>query len=196
LLRKFLENDSLKNQFISRAEQLIRTNFSSEIMLRHIDSFENMYAPEISEHIQRWQMIPSEYIWNRKVEVFRYFARLRPCYLKQHFLEVFELEEDAFLPEINCNDIVNKDQLAELEIVGNPSYSTLELKITVETDQNIDIKIFAPDGRIVHKVERLAISGQNIFPIYLDLQIPQGIYYVGVFGKTFKTGERWLRFQD
>jgi len=196
LLRKFLENDSLKKQFISRAEQLIRTKFSTENMLNNIDSFENMYAPEISEHIRRWQMIPSELSWKNKIEVYRSFAYLRPCYLKKHFTEVFKLKYNEFLPEIDCEHIMNFDDLAELEIIGNPSYSSLVLKINVETTQDVEIKIFAPDGRLIYEEVQSAKSGQNIFPINFDLQIPQGVYYVAVFGETIKTGEKWLRFQD
>lgn len=191
LLRRLLTNDSIKNEFIRSTEFLMTQVFTTERMIRHIDSFQKMYENEIERHINRWQMIPSKFIWERTIESYRTFARLRPCHLKSHFTDYFSLDFDSFLPHISCDSLLL--EAAELEILGNPGYEHLEIKVKVESEQDVYIRIYQPNGQLVFETVRFAIAGQNIYPLEITTPTTPGLYFISVTGKKFKTGGKWLR---
>lgn len=190
--RKLLENDSFKSAFIQRSEYVIEHMLAPERLLSIIDSFENIYEPEMQQHIDRWEYIPDLFVWKRNVEVFRNFARKRACYMKQHFCEVFDLDETLYLPNLNCSHLSSEKQV-EMELIGNPSVDFFEIKVLMNAEHPVFIKVFDPLGKLIYDERRNALKGTNIYPVRVREQSKPGFYSVVVHGRKFKVAQKWLR---
>ncbi len=86
-LRRLMENDEARTYFINRSADLLNTVFDSDRMINRIDSFENLYIPELQQHFDMWQSG-----WNghaENVDVLRTFASGRTNEVRQHVKDNF-----------------------------------------------------------------------------------------------------------
>lgn len=196
ILRSLLQNDSIASQFVKRAQTLIQSHFATQKIIRHIDSFENMYQNEMPAHIDRWQLIENMNAWREQLNYFRYYALNRPCHLKEHFIEFFNLNPEHFLPNISCNPLENKEQSNSLELMGNPGNEELTVKISCSEADRITLRIVNNVGQIIHELTPTPIHpGTNLIPIN-NIQSPHyGVMYVHATGSNFNAGQKWLRIQ-
>ncbi|MEZ4985291.1 MAG: CotH kinase family protein [Saprospiraceae bacterium] len=81
LLRKLLQNNSFRHQFINRFADYLNTDFSAERATQVVDSFYLMLHQEMPRHLKRWRL--SEKEWNRQLDIMREFADKRPEYMRQ-----------------------------------------------------------------------------------------------------------------
>jgi len=101
LLRKLLENAEFKKTFIDRFKFHLENTFEPHHVLAQIDSFAEMYAPQIQHQIDRWSYPKSYEYWEERVENLRSFARKRPCEIKSQIIDFFELSTfDYECPEV------------------------------------------------------------------------------------------------
>ena len=89
LIRKLLQNDSIKQLYITKTLDYLNTSYSTDNIIPKIDSVAALIESEIPRHSQRWRRNPK--YWYRTVDIMRNFAKYRPHYLRQHLLERFEL---------------------------------------------------------------------------------------------------------
>lgn len=106
LLRKLLDNEGFKNQFIQMYAYHLSTTFNPERLIHHIDSFQSILAPEIPRHTKRWgdqldtdsqetwqsPTFKSLVEWNNFVDTMRLFSIERPPYAIQHIIDKFDLD--------------------------------------------------------------------------------------------------------
>ena len=93
ILRKLLENQSFKKQFVNRFADHLNTTFDPEKVLNTIDEFTALYEPEIERHQKRWRL--SSRTWKNHINLMRKFARRRPEYVRMHLMEMFKTGEMA-----------------------------------------------------------------------------------------------------
>ena len=98
IIRKIVENDSLKYMYINHFSDLLNTTFQSNKALRLIDSLESEVAEEIDYHLKRWQIPRSRY--DNSLKNLRIFAKERPNVLREFLRERFELKEDLYVKVI------------------------------------------------------------------------------------------------
>ena len=94
LLRGLLNNEQFKEMYIERFEELLESHFEPSKALMLQENFENEFAPEIEETLQRWnvyhmdgtpvKVVTSEY-WYEKMEDLRNFFLERPEYAREYF---------------------------------------------------------------------------------------------------------------
>lgn len=90
ILRRALENQQYRHYFLNRTADLLNTVFEKNRVLARIDSFENMYLPEIDRHFERWFFSPGWVsYWEDNVKKMSNFASLRPDFCFDHALETF-----------------------------------------------------------------------------------------------------------
>ncbi len=87
ILRKLLENPEFERRFINRFCDYLNTSFTTDRMVSMIDSFYQIYLPEIPRHLKRWRLRKD--IWKLHVGRMRQFAINRPAYVRQHLSERF-----------------------------------------------------------------------------------------------------------
>jgi hypothetical protein len=90
MLQRLFENDSVKNWFGIRYQDLLNTCFRSDHIIRMVDSMEAMYRPEIPMQMSRWGMPASFENWQSQVERLRAFARARGLHARQHLSAQFD----------------------------------------------------------------------------------------------------------
>ena len=134
LLRKLLENDSFKNEFIQRFAVQINTTFNVSRVLNLIDSLQSNIAPEISRHKERWAKSISYGEWNDLVEIMREFARQRPDYVSKHIKDKFQLSGMESLNIENTNILGGKIILHTTEIQKNNYSITLFKDIPIKLE--------------------------------------------------------------
>ena len=103
LLRKLLENETFRTDFVNRYADLMNTAFLPERVVGVIDEMQAAIAPEMPNHIARWGRPGSIGGWNDQVNVTRNFANQRPAYARAHLRSKFDLGEDRQLM-LNVSD--------------------------------------------------------------------------------------------
>jgi hypothetical protein len=102
LLRKLLENESFRLDFITAFCDYLNTDLSTENVLDEIEEkYENLLA-DYDRHLKRWKL--RRVHWDHEVEVCRNFARYRPDYLRVFLKEEFDLDKESI---INIEDLHN-----------------------------------------------------------------------------------------
>jgi PKD repeat protein len=97
LLRKFIENDDFKFNFINRFADLINTTFLPNRVLFILDSLKNQINAEMHKHIERWKYPLDINTWENRVNTMRNFAQQRPFYMRQHIRTYFNLPNEHSL---------------------------------------------------------------------------------------------------
>lgn len=122
LLRKLLENQQFKTDFINRFADHLNSTFLPNRVNQRIDAMKAVLEPEIQRHQKKWSQSISN--WYQKVELLKQFANFRPAFLEAHLISKFQLKGMARLtlniapPEagqINLNSLI----LAQFPWQGN-----------------------------------------------------------------------------
>ncbi len=103
ILRKLLENNSFKNNFINRFADLMNTTYLPERVISIINEMKSGIEDDILEHGQRWSSIGSMEQWNSNIEVMIQFANERAFYQRNHIREKFSIEENITV-DLNISD--------------------------------------------------------------------------------------------
>lgn len=84
LFRSLMENSEFKQLYLERFDELLKTRFSEANLITEIDKFIELYKPEITEHINRWDIMDGyKDGWLRNVVRLKDFARERGEFIKK-----------------------------------------------------------------------------------------------------------------
>ena len=91
LFRGLIQNDQWRYDFINRMADQINVYYDKDRMLNRIDEYEQIYEPEMQQHLDRWA--DGYNIYADHVNKLRIFANGRTDVVYQHFTQEF--------PEVN-----------------------------------------------------------------------------------------------
>jgi hypothetical protein len=107
ILRRLLENNEFKLNFINRFADLLNTYFLPSRVNATIDTFKNRINPEIAEHQSRWKGFYDVDTWNDySVQSMRNFANGRPNNQRAHIRGKFGISGDINAT-LNVDDITH-----------------------------------------------------------------------------------------
>lgn len=89
MLRKLLENNTFKIEFINRFADLLNTNFLSSRVLSKIDEMKAVIAPEMPRQFARWDAPADDGDWNYFLNIEKDFASQRPALQRNHIRAKF-----------------------------------------------------------------------------------------------------------
>ena len=125
IIRKILDNDSLKYLYVNQFADLLNTTFQSSRALTLIDSLEVEVSEEIDYHLKRWNIPKSRY--ERKWKNLRIFAKERPEALRVFLRERFDLDDNIYVKinvpkggKVSFNTLTIKDKYEGLYYKGVP----------------------------------------------------------------------------
>ena len=95
------ENENFKNKFISRYTELLNGIFKPDTLIEIIEKYDNIYRPEIQEHINRWNYPESLSFYDKMIDSLKTFASQRPCFIRSYLMDYFDLDTIAFYCEPN-----------------------------------------------------------------------------------------------
>lgn len=114
IIRKILENDSLKMLYINQFCDLLSTTFDSTRAMALTDQLKAEQQNEIDAHLKRWGIYRSRY--DKSWQYLKDFAQQRPRYLYQFIQERFELAAP-----LDVRVVVDKKE-------GTVAFNTLQIK--------------------------------------------------------------------
>lgn len=90
IIRKILENDSLKHYYVNRFADLLNTTYSSKSVIQKINYYHDLLKYEMPYHIKKWDNLRLE-TWERNIDKIKDFAGKRPFYCRQHIIDRFNV---------------------------------------------------------------------------------------------------------
>ncbi len=119
LLRKLVENQNFKYDFLNRYADLANSIFKKEQVVAKIDSLRSIFEPEINKHITKWNTFNYSG-WQNNVNFMRNFANARLSYLTLYFLQKFGVTTTSIL-HLNVNNALEgKIKINRLKINQYP----------------------------------------------------------------------------
>ncbi|MFK7806324.1 MAG: lamin tail domain-containing protein, partial [Saprospiraceae bacterium] len=102
LLRKLLQVESFKIKFINRMADQLNIIYDEDRMNSRITEYENLYAPEIQAHADRWW---NNNNWTDDVDKLYIFADGRTEFMWTHFEEFFDVIEGVADIKVNAQPV-------------------------------------------------------------------------------------------
>lgn len=157
IFRSLLRNNKFKQLFLDRFAYCLNEVFNTERVNFFITQFEQLYSPEIEEHIDRWNYPANAKAWKSAIDRLRQFAAERPCYMSEDIMSFFKLSTYKY----DClRDRMHKEQGNEL-LVLFPNPNTGEFTIFNKSDNKIEagkLKIVDYLGKTIYSQENILIS--------------------------------------
>lgn len=190
-LRKLLENDGFKQRFISRMSELLSTVFSRDNVESELTRLYDIYAPEYNEHNDRWRALPAGQTLEDNYEKLMEVARLRPCYVRQHFMEYFQLSKAEF--SFECDSAKYPDPISLL-LYPNPNSGSFSLMVPDAFPRIDEVTVIDLSGKLLYKRSTFN-EGENLITLSTD-HIPSGIYLVNVAAGNVRWNEKLVIQKD
>jgi len=89
LLRKLLENNQFKTDFINYFADHLNTTFLPEVVRKYIEELKKNIESEMHDHLDRWG--GNYYNWENEIQVMINFGLNRVNYIRNHIREQFNL---------------------------------------------------------------------------------------------------------
>jgi hypothetical protein len=161
IIRKLLENDSIKQLYINRFLDLLNTTFHPERGLALINKLTEEVKDEIPHHLKRWHITQGRY--DKSVNDIKLFAEKRPGVLLDHLRTRFELGE-VYRLIINWDIEDNEKGFVRLNTIGIASnfegnYFN-DVPITLEASPRYDYEFIGWEGIDVTE-KRITISNPS-----------------------------------
>jgi hypothetical protein len=96
IIRKLLENDSVKQVYSNRFADHLNTIFASNNVIAKIDSMQQLIKNEMAYHVQRWPSLSLK-SWDKNVQVLRDFATYRPTAMRGFIMEKFGWDDTVYI---------------------------------------------------------------------------------------------------
>jgi len=96
IIRKLLENDSIKQVYSNRFADHLNSIFLPKNVIFKIDSIQNLIRNEMQYHTQRWPSLSLK-SWEKNVQVLRDFATYRPAAMRGFILEKFGWDDTVYV---------------------------------------------------------------------------------------------------
>ncbi|MBI1931025.1 MAG: CotH kinase family protein [Ignavibacteriales bacterium] len=140
IFRKLLSNNEFKIKFIQRFSSYLNSIFHQDTVLSKINELQNVIAPEMSRHINRWRNgefyygnpIQNFSEWLNNVNVMKEFAQKRQGFQRQHIIDYFNLSGTAIVNLKFNNEFSGSVQINDVESIGHNSSNTFFKDIPIE----------------------------------------------------------------
>lgn len=155
IVRAVFRNESFKQRFYSRFQQIMSDVFSPDKVLETINVYERKFEPLMAEHIQRWNMPNDINQWQQSISALRSFAIQRPFEM-QHILNQYF--DNPFL------------------VYPNPGNGSFTIDF-LETTENRSLDIYNVQGVLLKTYQFNDVESGIVF---INSQLSPGIYVLKV----------------
>jgi len=183
MLRKLLENDTYKNDFIQRFSTHLNTTFNPDRVNSFIDEKKQHIEAEILNHISRWEAdggIASFSEWEDNISVLRYHANNRPAIVREDLEDKFLIEQvnltvnnsgegsgkilihDVEIGDLPFNGIYYKDIPFIIEAKANYGYRFIGWDENIGVNSDSILITLTSDSTITAIFEAVATESDNI----------------------------------
>ncbi len=172
LYNNLMENLVFKSRLLLRLEDLLNHEFCTDSIALLIDEHKKRYAPEIEEHIHRWNF-EETYSWEEELEVYYTFPKVLAKTLKRIANNNFNYDMSVCDNPITSIDTFDQETYARLVIYPNPAINALT--IHVKNPEKINqLKIIDITGNSILEIN-------YIYQLFHEIDVsnlPAGVYFV------------------
>ena len=182
LFRNLLKNNSFRASFIDRYAELLNNDFTTEIMIKKLDSIKAVYSAEIPSHIERWSF-PNTYVgWEQDIENdLLYFIQNRPCVVRENIMLFFGLQSFDFTCDSYVNDSTRSDKFI---LAPNPNKGHFFLSNFHSDILDATITVTNMNGHVVYIEKDVSINKNE--RKYFDLSsLTNDIYVLQIRSTNF-----------
>jgi len=171
LFKSVLQNNEFSEQFLSRFVYLLNNDFSPENTIPIVDKWESIIELEVENTIFRWNLFNHIYAWRAAIQEIREFLVSRPCSLKYHLEEYFDVDS----LDIPCENGIPVNPIKHsLDVYPNPAINTINISSTIKIDS---WEIYDIAGAFVKRKE-----GCYSFYEQIDISfLSKGVYTIVIF---------------
>lgn len=102
LLRSLLTNEEFRNDFLTRASDLMNSRFSPVYAVDRITEMKKAIEPAIQEHLDRWMINGQDInLWKSEISAMVVFAQNRASFVRRDIRKYFDIKESAIVLEVN-----------------------------------------------------------------------------------------------
>ncbi len=174
LFKSMLQSSEFSEQFLYRFVYVLNNDFSPEKTIPIVNKWESIYENEIDNTINRWGILNDAFEWKATIQDIREFLVTRPCSLKYHLEDYFDVDS----LDIPCeNKIPDYPFEQRINVYPNPVSNTLHIS---STNRIISWRIYNMMGALVQIKENC-----NRYLEKIDIEnLSNGIYTVLIFDGT------------
>jgi hypothetical protein len=158
LVRNLLKNHSFRTRFLQKFMQHLNTTFEPGQVIKEINLFRQTYAPEVLEHIYRWNTPDSYNAWLKNLEEIKLFALRRPVEMLDQLQSLYQLP---------------------VYIYPNPSSGSFTIDMGDGHDTPLGIQIYGARGHLIYTRHFGSSKEARDGKIHLHQQ-PAGLYIVRI----------------
>lgn len=167
LMHHLFKNNSFRQSFRSRFDDLLMTTFSTQNLMKLIDDTKELYAPEVNEHCMRWSAPNDINDWKESVKGLYSFAAIRPTVMREQLNDFFGLP---------------------FSLYPNPSNGLLNIDLSVQENHFERLSIKNSLGK-----EVMSFRQKWTNPIDLN-PLKSGVYFIEIQLQGHCYSERLLVF--
>ena len=188
MFRSLLENEEFQKEFITRFVYHLENAFKPSNIQDSINHFKALLHPEMKEHIDRWGYPKSMDDWYNKIEPLNEFALNRSCYMKEHLMDFFEVNNLNF----DCEAYnINATSWRKIKLSPNPNDGNFQLTNNNLGDLTGFITVTDMAGKIILREENFTIKGFTRKLISIP-NLSKGAYILSIRGKNVSEARRFI----
>ena len=168
-LRKLLENESFKVDFINRFNQLLHSAFAYGTTKPLKDKAFETLKGEIPNQVDRFHIPESVHLWEQHIDGIDAFLSLRKRYVLEQMQDHFFADSYNFTIET---------------LYPSPAQSEIHIQTHLDKTALTTIQIIDIQGRVRWSMERA--FGAGTFELVLPIHLPSGIYILRIGNTTQK----------
>jgi hypothetical protein len=205
LLRKLLENESFKLNFINRTADLLNEELNSLRVDWYIDSLKAGLEPdagmdpetEMARHTSRWGQSYSN--WNSNIDFLHTYASARPAILRQHVINKFSLAGQVTVQLIASGGgkiKINSLSLGDFPWTGI-YFKGVPIKLAAEPQP--DYAFAGWQGDLVSANQEVTLTLQNaasIQAVFVETGMPVVINEINYNSSDDFNVEDWVEFYN
>lgn len=179
LLRNLLRNRKFSNLYLQKFEYHLTNSFSEQHMLFIIDSIASALEPVMNEHINRWQYPLTLTNWKINMQKMREFAQLRPCYMKQHLYQHFNITDSSYAATICPFSVDTVPSVGYvISTYPNPAKDVINVELSGYNDTDVRCSLYDMTGRTVYDaITAIQSEGSVAIPV---INLSYGLYVLRV----------------
>jgi hypothetical protein len=173
-------NAGFRQQFISRMAELLNTELNRVRVATHLSDIYQQYQNSYHEHDARWSALDTHNSLEESYQSIIDVVEVRSCYVKDHFVDYFELSETEFdyeceLSELNLS--VEEADGRQFLVYPNPNNGRFDLVFSSLLLDEAQVTLIDIKGSVVYS-KKLAPNRPVLSMDVSDLS--SGLYVVKV----------------
>jgi len=188
-IRTMFKNKTFQQLYLDRFAYHLEHSFEEARINHLIDSILDMIAPVMPEHIERWQYPENINVWYNNVQKMRDFAKYRPCFLKIHLYEHFNINDSTYLAGL-CDGVslplfpappITQKEYDDKTIFTypNPARNNLSISFNGFVEREVMCFIYDMTGRMLLEMT-FELNEKNLIHIPIE-HFAKGIYILELF---------------